>query len=566
MNKQTSLKALLIIICCTATQIQATLTTLQFWDPSPIYSALNHKPANNHCLELHTYNEFNDPEKKVPLMTLSVTPVIQRSIRAQDDKGTQFGVMTTDADPSHGNHLGDFRGLPFALGLYLGADENGKYLTGDKAVNNADAITDSTGTNTIGQTKLPQAIKDTLMDSNSAKLPFASILYDTRTLTDASSPGSRSAYLTTLFSDETLYRVTSTYQDTSPEYFGCFSVPSEYMKAGLRFEFDINLSKYIDLVIQGGCVNVQQKLLSPLKSLTAAFTFTNDSGTSVNATSAIYDAMWVYSAATTPAGIMATQQQAAKDAFNDQITKNIDALLSADGGIGFEYKDYNVFQAEDVRFCLSFKYPVTKNTSTLAEEDEYAPLIFTPYLQIAGSVPVGNSLKYLNALEISAGNNGHFSLGGTAGLSCDFIETIQIGIEAGYDYFFDAVHENRPCPNSQYQSVLYPYKRDINVQPGANTHCAVTISAYQFMQNANFFASYEYIQHGQDKHTLVTENANFFAEFLDQDTRWNSQMFNAGLNFDISPDFNFGIVCQLPVSQRNAFNTASAGASLSFLF
>jgi len=566
MKKQICLKALFIILCCSNLSVNGTiLTSLQHWDPSPIYSSLNNKPANNHCLEAHTYNQFNQPEKNIPTFTITMTPVIQRAIRSQDDIGRQFGKTLTDSTPSNGAYLNDFRGLPFTLGLFLGADANGKYITGTSPSNAASAITNTT----IAATALPQAIKNTLTNSGvyaadgttlNTQPGFGAILYDSTitsssTVTDLSgvpagvaSPGSTK---TTLFCDETLYRVTSTYTSSSPEYLGCFSIPTEYMKAGLRFEINLNISKNLDLTIQAGGVQVQHKLLQPIINLTST------------GNSTIYSGMWVYQF---PTGVMTTGQTAAKDAFNDQITNNMEELLSVSDGIGFEYKDYNKFQTEDVRMCLSFKYPLIKNISAEAIAEEYQTLVFTPYAQIAGSMPAGSSLEYKNALEISSGNNGHFACGGTIGLSCDFLETIQIGMEAGYDYFFSAVHKNRPCPNNKYQKILYPYKRDIKVQPGANSHFSVYMSSYQFVKNINFYCGFEYLNHLQDTHTLVEENKYFIPEMLNNHTEWNSQMLTAGLNADITPDFNFGMVMQFPVSQRNAANTSSIGASLSFLF
>ena len=423
-KNRTGLQALFIILCC-ATQLQGVLTTLQYWDPSPIYSALNDRPVNNHCLEIHTYNEFNDPEKNNPVFTFTAMPVYQRAIRGQDDQGTNFGVLTVDSSPDAGNNLGDLHGLPFVLGLYLGADENGKYITGtdgsDSERNNANKITDAT----VNATQLPQALKDTLVNRNiqsgTAGSKLGAILYDSSTLTDADTIG-KPQYYTSLLSEETLYRVTSKHTSSSPEYIGCFSVPTEYSKAGIRFEFNLNLSKSFDLTIQGGAVQVEQRLLQSLINLTSTDT------------SAIYTSMWEY---VNPAGTMTTQQSLAKDAYNDQITNNLEDLLSIDRGIGFEYKDYTQFKTEDVRVCLAWKHPIIKNIEDEDEANDYQMLVFTPYAHVAASFPAAGDKVYKNALEVSAGNNGHFSAGATVGITCDFVETVQVGIEGGYDYFFE---------------------------------------------------------------------------------------------------------------------------------
>jgi hypothetical protein len=562
-KKQTVLKIVLLAMCLAPVKLQATLTTMQFWDPSPIYSALNHKPANGHCLAIFTYNEFNDPERTIPFFTLTASPIIQRAIRAQNDKGTLFGVTTTNTDPSAGQNLGDFRGLPFALGMFLGFDENGNGIVGASTISEDEKRKASNITvPNINKTQLPRALKDALVASTTLATlnDFAIILYDSTVSISSDTTGVPiGSTKTTLFSDETLYRVNREYtSNSSAEYTSCFSVPTEYMKAGVRFEFNMNLSKYIDLSIQGGVVQIEQKLLAPIKSLSS---YVNSSNTTVN--SPIYSNMWVY---VTPTGTMTTQQTAAKDAFNDKITNNMEALLSFEQGIGFYFDDYSKFKTEDVRICLSFKNPITKNYTQQDNLDEYAPLIFTPYAEIAASLPTGDAPKYLNALEVPAGNSGHFSLGGTVGLTCDFIETVQVGLEVGYDHFFEKIHTNRPVPNNKYQSILYPYKRDIRVQPGHNIHLAVSMDAYQFITNANFFCSYEYISHAHDTHTLVKDNPFFLPGQLDKNTYWNSQMLNAAINFNVTENFNAGITCQFPVSQRNAFNTASVAASLSFLF
>ena len=127
-------------------------------------------------------------------------------------------------------------------------------------------------------------------------------------------------------------------------------------------------------------------------------------------------------------------------------------------------------------------------------------------------------------------------------------------------------HSDKPCPNNKFQKIIFPYKRHVVVQPGANTHFAVHLNAYQFLTNTNFCCSYEYINHAQDEHSLVTANTNFLPKQLDNNTHWTSQMFRANINFDITKDLNCGIAMQFPLSQRNAYNSASVGASLSFMF
>lgn len=557
MKKQNGLRALFIILCCITNNLQATLTTLQWWDPSPVYSALNNKPINTHCLDLFTYNEFNEPEKQIPLITVSITPFAQRAIRGQDNEGKLFGKTQVETTPAFDRSLGNFRGMPFLLGLFLGPDENGFYITGNTPTKASNNIND----NNVSATQLPTNLKNTLIDSAGNPRNFAKILYDSSvsstTIGTGDSTGVPTAGTneTTLFCEQTLYRVTTEFSDT-PEYISCLKVDSEYMKAGVRFEFAINLSKNIDLLIQGGMVNVKHTLNQPVTSITL-----DETGTSH---SAIYDYMW----ANNTAGVtdITNNQKSAKDAFNDHITHNIDALLADNGGISYEYKDFNTFQAEDVRLALSLKHPVVTNVGPRADEEDYAAMVFTPFLEVAASLPIGNTMLYKNALELSSGNNNHYSIGGTVGLVCDFVETIQVGLEAGYDHFFEATQLNRPCPNNQYQSILFPYKRDVITQPGDNIHFAVNMQAYKFLSNTNFYCSYEYIQHREDKHRLVTANSNFHPLLLDRNTAWNSQMFKAALNFDVTENFNFGIVGQFPVSQRNAFNSASIGGSLSFLF
>ena len=123
-----------------------------------------------------------------------------------------------------------------------------------------------------------------------------------------------------------------------------------------------------------------------------------------------------------------------------------------------------------------------------------------------------------------------------------------------------------PCPTHQLQRVIYPFRTDVNYQPGFNGQFAAVFNAYEFVQNTSFSFRYNYVIHNQDTFTPVVSNPYFLPEYLENLTGWTSQMFIAALTFEIQPSMYISAAWQGSFAQKNAYCSNTILGSLNFLF
>jgi hypothetical protein len=254
--------------------------------------------------------------------------------------------------------------------------------------------------------------------------------------------------------------------------------------------------------------------------------------------------------------------------FNKYISSNLDNLLSSSCGINQTACSFDESSVEDVRIMLTLQRAYDPNRFNKDDEDDVWPdMIFTPYAWAGGTFPVAKEIDYSNLLSLAFGNNGHVSAGGGVGMTFDFAESVEVGLEGGITAFF-AKDEYRPFPTSPLQRVIYPFWTDVKTQPGFNWNFKVLLNSYQFLKHVNFWFSYELVQHRKDTITVCdSEKAQYFyPEAITCKSDWRGQFFNAAIVFDIQPGMQASFVWQQPISPRNAYYPVSIMGSLSFMF
>ena len=201
------------------------------------------------------------------------------------------------------------------------------------------------------------------------------------------------------------------------------------------------------------------------------------------------------------------------------------------------------------------------------DDDTWQQVCITPYLSAGATFPVAECTDYENILSLPFGNNGHMSAGGTAGITFDFSDSIEVGVAGGATYFLSK-EETRPFPTHPLQRLLYPFETNVITQPGLNWHLNAMISAYQFMPHINFWLTYALIEHRQDQFTVCdkTKAEYFCPQVLEKQSDWKAQFFTAGLSFNITPHIQASIAWQQPISPRNAYVPVSISGSLSGMF
>lgn len=544
------------LLLCLPSYISTNLTTLQSWDPIPFYNAanLNMPPDTLFCYGVKRRILHEDTQKH-RRWGLNVSPFVQRAIRAQQTDDIYFGVAP-GATLTPGQQMSDYQGTPFLMGLFLGKDVNGNSIWGGPNALDTAVITDIT-IDTVNATNLPAFIKDAAIALNNCPTPVSTttpptppdydnaILYNTPTNLTNTSPS--------ILSQSVL--------DQDSKYFGAFSVPLTYQKSGFRWELNFDFSENIGFLARGGFVQITQRA-GPAISLSALAPATDLENSSVPS---IYTGLNTYYNArsqgqSSSGGIPVALAQAT---FNEWVSNNIDDLLNPDDGANYNIQTFSQPGIEDIQLLGFYRHPLMINP---ADPNKYASVMVTPYVMVGGTIPLAPVKDYAKLYALPFGNNSHGSVGGVAGVTFDFVDSIEFGFEFGATGFFTKTIEGLPVPNHELQRIIYPYRQDVKYSPGFNGQFAFIFNAYEFAHNTSFSFRYNYVQHMQDTIKLITPSEYFFPYYLEELTPWSSQMFIASLVFEVQPSVYLSVAWQGALSQKNAYCSNTILGSLNFLF
>lgn len=561
------------------TSIFAELTTLQHYDPAPIFSANDSMmPPNSQFLDLIQADMKGEVPNKTRRFGINISGFIQGANRAIGYNGTTtYG--TVNGVPENGFELGDFRGTMYPMGLFLGANpKNGNSIWGTGATG-ADAA--EAGNSQTISTTLINAVDWPFCLEDAAQNLSGNLVNGTPTTPPTNSAlvfnaGATASNIPSIFTESALAADT--------KYFGAFSTPIEYRKQGLRLEFNLQCNDYIGLTIQTGFANIQQYYTNTIATQTTSSTSCSAIGQTAPGPYSISNVATICQTGATgtsapisnlynnlnlsAGGFVAAPNVAAQTLFNKYISNNLDNLLSKECGINQTACSFDKSSVEDVRVTLTLQRAYAPNRFNEDDEDDVWPdMILTPYVWAGGTFPVAKEIDYSNLLSLPFGNNGHVSAGGGVGMTFDFAESVEVGVEGGVTAFFSK-NEHRPFPTSPLQRVIYPFWTDVTTQPGFNWNFKVLLNAYQFLKHVNFWFTYELIQHRKDCFTVMdSEKAQYFyPESLSCKSDWRGQFFNAAVVFDIQPGIQASFVWQQPISPRNAYYPVSIMGSLNFMF
>jgi len=331
---------------------------------------------------------------------------------------------------------------------------------------------------------------------------------------------------------------------------GFFSFPIKYRKRGLRMEGTGLISCGVGLRIQTGFSTIRQVRQATI-NLTDTATFEGKN-------------------------IAGSDLEEVKNNVNEFL---MDQLFAIANEIDIDLcDDFVETSMEDVRFNLFWRdfFPVNEDA-----ESSWARFLAIPYLQVSGSfspVKIDDGRRFFAA---PFGNNGHASAGLTAGVNLDFIETIEIGGEVGFTHFFKRDFCNMPVPTSEFQNNLYPFSTNVSIQPGENWHFCARLAAYHFLDRLSMHFEWYVLDHQSDhidvrgplelfpaqpSATPPVPAVVFMPEVLECQSSFKVKLGNIALNYDFSPNFNVGLLWQIPFSQRNAYRSSTIMAGLNVTF
>lgn len=316
----------------------------------------------------------------------------------------------------------------------------------------------------------------------------------------------------------------------SNQLFGFFSVDAKYLKMGLRFQASFRPFEDIVVEFQGGFAELKQ-------TYTYVY-FTDLTGTA--------DVNSVFPGQGMSSGNFTSNQQLVDQYLMDRREEIFDQ-------INLDSFDWHKSGPEDFTVSVIARHNFIANKN--ADPEEWAQFIFTPFIQagFTAGIAKGNDPDYLLSIPLG-GNNKHNAFRLRGGFSMDFFNTIEVVWDACYSHF-SSVTSTRRVPTSELQYMVYPYKTDVKVSPGPSWDVSVGLNAYQFLDRLSFYGIYHYAGHSKDTITLVTPDAAFLPDRLEEDTEWKVQIFDLGLNYNISPHLTFGLMFQVPIARRSAYKS-----------
>jgi len=521
----------------------ANISTLQYWDPNPIFNAANlNMPPDTPFSYGIKKRILDEDADKCRHFGINISPFVQKAIRAQQSETKYFGVHGA-ATITPGQEMSDFQGTPYLMGLFLGQDVSGNSIWGGPVAIDTGVVTDIT-TTTVGDTLLPTNVQNAinaLNDNDNVGNP-SGIIFNTPINTESTAPS--------IFSQSVL--------EQDPTYFGAFSTPLTYQKAGFRWEVNFDISNSIGFVARSGFCQITQRAI-PAHALSSLAENPQD-----NISPPIPS---LYGGLNTVENASGSSSQVpdtlAQNTFNEWVVNNTNDLLDATNGVDYDISTFSSTGIEDIQF-LSF----IRHTFPIHPEDpnKYLSMLVTPYAIIGWTIPIAPVRNYSKLYSLPFGNNSHTSVGGLLGLTFDFIDSIEFGFEFGATGFLKKTIYELPCPNHELQRVIYPYRQDVNYNPGFNSQFAVIFNAYEFAQNTSFSFRYNYVQHNRDSITLITPSQYFLPEMLEDLSVWSSQTFIAALTFEVQPSIFLSLAWQGALSQKNAYCSNTILGSLNFQF
>lgn len=309
------------------------------------------------------------------------------------------------------------------------------------------------------------------------------------------------------------------------QQFGFISFPIKYRKRGLRFECSLQIINDIGITLQSGLSDICQTVTA----------------TPLCSSSSECDCLTT----------------------NDNVTqyltcKYVDIAKELD----IDIYTFHRFSIEDIQLILYWRHAYEINKS----RENWPQFLAIPFVTLGGSIGAGEERCPQKIFSLSFGNNGHNAIGITGGIDLDFVETIEIGAEAGITHFFDRDICNARVPTSEFQSNIFPYTTDITVSPGLNWHFGAKMLAYHFLERLSGYFQYVIIQHRKDSICLKKSDSAFLPEVLEDRSCWQVQLANIGFNYDISPNVSLGFLWQAPLAQQNAYRSTTIMFSLSASF
>ncbi len=353
---------------------------------------------------------------------------------------------------------------------------------------------------------------------------------------------------------------------------GFFSIPAKYSKRGARFDASLQILEDLGINFAFGIADIKQ-VHGTFKDLSCQAGFRCCPalmGTNPDLAACMTEECVVF-------GLTCSCLQFLIHHLMDEIDEIACEL-------DFDLNNFRTSGLDDMRLGLYARHPFAFN------EDKYCypHYLFTPYVTTVVGLPVATERSNRKLFALPLGNNGHASIGFTAGFSFAFRDTIEVGAEAGMTHFFSRVYNNFPLPTQESQAVIFPFSADVCFEPGNNWDVSLYMYAPRFLDRLSAWAQYIFITHSEDEVGIIRDLRlddrrlrperlhelahsigrkgfklpQFDLRKFEAESRFEIQLFNFGLNYELAPCMSVGFLWQAPITGRRIFRSTTVMLSI----
>jgi hypothetical protein len=519
-----SLMCGIVITCSTAAH--ALITTLNYADPQPLYTA--HYPYTLLAYSARNYGEGIYKTPGYDNFCVSFMPFYQRA-----NTGTNFNGISHVAIGNIPARMNMIAILP--------------YNTTTQGQNCSQNVYTNTNTDLpCGQTT-PTTFTQTRDQ----------LLYDICQVFATSNPvATTPTQLTTI---EGLIQV----QQSNPNYennMGMYDNQMKYRKYGVRFNVEAMLGKGFGFTVCTGIASLNQTPQLIDQTQNAQTPVFNPTGSATSVTAEQWKAVLGYISI-------------------DDVAK----IKELGRAVNLDVCAYDRTSIEDIYIDLFWRglFQAQRNPQRIPglgykRWDSYFAI---PFASIGGTIATGKKKNQNILFSLPFGNNGHNAVRLRAGLCIDFFDAFEFCGEIGFTHFDARWINNLRIPNNIYQMNFYPYATAACVRPGSNWHASIGMYAYNFNSTISATFLYAFVHHSEDKIRLtdcqlinnpnqpvptVCSTTAFDVEGLMCRSAWLAQVINGSLCCEISPNARLLGMIQIPVAQRNAYRSSTYGLSFEF--
>ncbi len=375
------------------------------------------------------------------------------------------------------------------------------------------------------------------------------------------------------------------------QLFGYFSFPLKYRKRGARFEISMHCSDF-GFIFQTGVASIRQtvtdgfictppEICTPSSDVVVRDTPPTPNPTQAQASAAFEKEVFKGKSNTndfisvrrfdgitdelravdmTPRSTDESLKGITQGQVECYLMSQLRPIMSE---LGLDICDYCATSIEPICLSLFWRKGYELNRG---RDEEWPHVVIIPHILLGTEVSVGKKTDPNKLLSVPFGNNGHTNVGFRAGISFDFIDTIEIGAEGGMAHFFSKSVDCLRVPNSRFQTGVYPFTVPAQVRPGYSWFFGLRMYAFHFVDNLSLSFEYLMIEHKCDRIILKKKDPAFLPECLEKTTGWKSKMVDVAFNYDISPNVAIGVLWQAPLSQRNSYKSTTIMLTFNAVF